>query len=144
MQNIISRRVPRAAALVVAVMTTASTTFAVQQPPIAVATLTAEVRIDGKREDFAVLNGGNVGPIGLLALTFRQDAQIRLYDMKGKRVAVVGKRGSGQVNSVVHRHKDGWPTRCGFMTPHSLEVPSCRPLAPCYVRPQWQASRRSS
>lgn len=90
-----TRRVLRSALFVAAILTLASEAFAIRQPRMAIPTLTAEVRIDGKREDFAVLNGGQLGPKGMLALTFRQDAQVRLYDMQGKRVAVVGKRGSG-------------------------------------------------
>lgn len=65
------------------------------QVPSVRATLVQELRIDGKREDFAVLNGGRLGPLDMLALTFRQDAQVRIYDRAGRRTATVGRRGSG-------------------------------------------------
>ncbi len=42
-----------------------------------------------------MLNGGHVGPRDIVALTFRQDAQVRIYSAVGKRVATVGHRGSG-------------------------------------------------
>lgn len=68
---------------------------ATTQSSVPRATLSEDLRIDAKKEDFALLNGGVVGPRGVVALTFRQDAQVRIYDANGKRIAVVGRPGSG-------------------------------------------------
>ena len=66
-----------------------------QQGQASICSLTRELHIDGKREDFALLQGGRLGPRNLLALTFMTDAQVVLYNDMGKRVATVGRRGSG-------------------------------------------------
>ena len=55
--------------------------------------LVREHVIDGEREDFPVVNGGHVNSRADIALTMRQDFQVRVYDVNGKRLATVGRRG---------------------------------------------------
>jgi hypothetical protein len=42
-----------------------------------------------------VLNGAKVNARGDMAMGFRQDARVRVYDAKGMRIAVAGRKGSG-------------------------------------------------
>lgn len=49
--------------------------------------------LDGEREDFPVVNGGRASARLDIALTLRQDFQVRVYDANGKRLATIGRRG---------------------------------------------------
>ena len=91
----------------------------VAQRGVPEARLSQELRIDGRREDFAVLNGGQLGPRGQLALTFRQDAQVRIYDAAGRRVATVGKKGSGP-GEFRFPHAQGWLGDTVWIIDHTL------------------------
>ncbi|WP_310569501.1 hypothetical protein [Gemmatimonas sp.] len=51
--------------------------------------------LDGATEDFSEVNGGRVNGRGDIALTLRQDFQVRIYDTSGRRIAAIGRRGSG-------------------------------------------------
>ncbi len=61
-------------------------------PPVE---LVRELLLDGATEDFSEVNGGHVNHRGDLALTLRQDFQVRVYDSNGRRIATIGRRGSG-------------------------------------------------
>ena len=94
------RRICRTASACWALVTVvASASFAAPaagaQAVLPTARLVKELVIDGRDEDWAVLNGAKVNARGDIAMGFRQDAQVRVYDAKGKRVAVAGRKGSG-------------------------------------------------
>ncbi|MCA0375312.1 MAG: hypothetical protein LCH84_06565 [Gemmatimonadetes bacterium] len=59
------------------------------------ARLVAEMRLDAAREDFSLLGPVRISARGDLAVTLRQDAQVRIYDVSGARLATFGRRGSG-------------------------------------------------
>ena len=80
-----------AAAIALAAMT-ASIAGAQSAAPVA---LSREVVLDGATEDFSEVNGGRVNSRGDIALTLRQDFQVRIYDTNGRRIAAIGRRGSG-------------------------------------------------
>ena len=53
------------------------------------------LRLDANAEDFSVVGPVRIGPAGQIAITFRQDAQIRVYDSTGKRLTSFGRKGQG-------------------------------------------------
>ncbi|MCC6429375.1 MAG: hypothetical protein IT354_00605 [Gemmatimonadaceae bacterium] len=55
--------------------------------------LLRELVLDAEREDFPVVNGGRVNTRLDIALTIRQDYQVRVYDGNGKRLATIGRKG---------------------------------------------------
>lgn len=57
--------------------------------------LVREHVLDAKREDFSTVDGGQVNARGDIALTLRQDYEVRLYDLAGKQLARLGRRGRG-------------------------------------------------
>ncbi|WP_309672633.1 hypothetical protein [Gemmatimonas sp.] len=71
---------------------TASIAGAQSAAPVA---LSREIVLDGATEDFSEVNGGRVNSRGDIALTLRQDFQVRIYDTNGRRIAAIGRRGSG-------------------------------------------------
>jgi hypothetical protein len=54
-----------------------------------------DLRLDANTEDFSSVVRFSVGPGGRLAVPQPQDLQVLLYDSTGKRLAAVGRRGSG-------------------------------------------------
>ncbi|MEX2283305.1 MAG: hypothetical protein WEE89_12550 [Gemmatimonadota bacterium] len=54
-----------------------------------------DLRLDAEAEDFSAVSRVSVGPQGEIAVPLPQDMHIRLYDAKGRRIATVGRRGSG-------------------------------------------------
>lgn len=59
------------------------------------ADLAREIVLDGAAEDFGEVSGGRINSRGDIALTLRHDFQVRIYDTNGRRVATIGRRGSG-------------------------------------------------
>ncbi len=57
------------------------------------ASLVEDLRLDANAEDFSSVRNVLVGPKGQIVIPLRQDAQVRIYDSTGKRVASVGRRG---------------------------------------------------
>ena len=57
--------------------------------------LVEDLRLDAIVEDFSAFSRVVVGPKGTMAVPLPQDMQIRIYDSTGRRVAAVGRRGSG-------------------------------------------------
>jgi hypothetical protein len=57
--------------------------------------LVEELRLDASREDFPLIHWLTVGPHGEIAVPIDQDQQIRLYDVAGRRIKVVGRVGGG-------------------------------------------------
>lgn len=55
--------------------------------------LVRESVLEGNTEDFPTVNGGRVSSRGDIAITLRQDFQVRVYDSTGRRVAIIGRRG---------------------------------------------------
>ncbi len=90
------------------------------QPPFPVARLVKELTIDGRAEDWAVLNGAKVNARGDMAMGFRQDAQVRVYDAKGKRIAVAGRKGSGP-GEFRHITVRGWIGDTVWIHDHELQ-----------------------
>lgn len=86
----------RATALVAATIALAAPTASIASAQAAApVVLTREIVLDGAAEDFTEVNGGRVNSRGDIALTLRQDFEVRIYDTKGKRLATIGRRGSG-------------------------------------------------
>lgn len=65
------------------------------QPAAPPVELKREIVLDGVVEDFSEVNGGHVNSRGDIALTLRQDHQVRIYDSTGRRLVAIGRRGSG-------------------------------------------------
>jgi hypothetical protein len=59
------------------------------------ARLIREVRIDPTVEDLPAVPAGKVGPHYEIALSLRQDAQVRIYGADGRRRATIGRKGDG-------------------------------------------------
>ena len=57
--------------------------------------LVREQVLDGDAEDFPELNGGQANARADIALAIRQDFHVRIYDVNGKRLATIGRRGQG-------------------------------------------------
>ena len=53
------------------------------------------LRLDANTEDFSAVGPVRIGPAGQIAITFRQDNQIRVYDSTGKRLTSFGRKGQG-------------------------------------------------
>jgi hypothetical protein len=57
--------------------------------------ITEDLRLDANAENFSAVGLIYVGPRREIIVPLRQDMQIRMYDSTGKRIAAVGRRGSG-------------------------------------------------
>jgi hypothetical protein len=57
--------------------------------------LVEDLRLDATTEDFPTVGRIYVGTKGQIVIPLRQDGHLRIYDAAGKRVATVGRRGSG-------------------------------------------------
>ena len=57
--------------------------------------LVEELRLDPHVEDFSVVRNVHVGPRGQMVVPQPQDRQLWLYDSTGRRLATIGRQGSG-------------------------------------------------
>jgi hypothetical protein len=69
--------------------------MATAQPTAPRRTLVREMRIDATREDFATFGRVTGGPRQQIAVYFRADQQVRIYDSAGRRAAAFGRQGAG-------------------------------------------------
>src|SRR5690606_8416264 len=58
-------------------------------------TLREDLRLDANAEDFSAVTRVSIGPRGQIAIPLYRDLHVRLYDADGRRIATVGRRGSG-------------------------------------------------
>ncbi|NUQ12819.1 MAG: hypothetical protein HUU26_10925 [Gemmatimonadaceae bacterium] len=65
------------------------------QPTAPRLTLAEELRLDAGTEDFPTVTRVLVGPRGQIVVPINADMQLRVYDASGKKLGVVGRRGSG-------------------------------------------------
>jgi hypothetical protein len=63
--------------------------------PATIPTLVEDLRLDADAENFSSVSRVLVGSRGEIVVPLWQDAQIRMYDSTGKRIAAVGRRGPG-------------------------------------------------
>ena len=66
-----------------------------QQPARVRLRAVEDLRLDATKEDFSTISGILVSERGHIVVPQRQDLQVRIYDASGKRVATVGRAGSG-------------------------------------------------
>ncbi|HEX7120990.1 MAG TPA: hypothetical protein VF178_01380 [Gemmatimonadaceae bacterium] len=57
--------------------------------------LREDLRLDANAEDFSAVTRVSIGPRGQIAIPLYRDLHVRLYDADGRRIATVGRRGSG-------------------------------------------------
>lgn len=69
--------------------------------------LVRETVIDGELEDLSVVNGGHSNSRYDIAITMRQDFQVRVYDVHGKRIASIGRRGQAP-GEFLQPQAQGW------------------------------------
>lgn len=65
------------------------------QPAAPRLSLVEELRLDANTEDFPTVTRVFVGPRGQVVVPINADMQLRVYDATGKKLGVVGRRGSG-------------------------------------------------
>lgn len=75
---------------------------AAAQPAAPRVRLVEELRLDATTEDFPSVTRVFVGPDGRIVVPINADMHLRVYDTSGKKIGVVGRRGSGpgEFNSV--------------------------------------------
>jgi hypothetical protein len=65
------------------------------QPTAPRVRIVEELRLDANVEDFPSVGRIHVGPSGQIVVPIQADAQLRIYDASGGKLAVVGRRGAG-------------------------------------------------
>jgi hypothetical protein len=78
-----------------------------QPKTVALQSLQEDLRLDARKEDFSVVGPVQLSASGSLAITLRQDFNVRIYDRNGRQTAAFGKRGSGPGEFIEHQ-VTGW------------------------------------
>lgn len=99
--------VQRAAVTLSGLLLVSAASLSAQPKSAVLQSLQEDLRLDAKKEDFSVVGPVQVSASGSLAITLRQDFNVRVYDRSGRQTASFGKRGSGPGEFVEHQ-VTGW------------------------------------
>lgn len=99
--------VQRTAATLSGLLLGYAASLSAQPKPATIQSLQEDLRLDARKEDFSVVGPVQLSASGSLAITLRQDFNVRVYDRSGRQTALFGKRGSGPGEFVEHQ-VTGW------------------------------------